>query len=157
MTDTTDRVEIDLKFAPSVTHDDVTAFVLATGWEEVLVLHKHFSETYWFKHGGAEISVSLYEVEDIKTKRVKRMLEVEVEKGSAVTEEEALNLLTIWCDILAEDMELGEPLQDSLYEIFSGKKYEMAVSAYLPYLPSSVPEDMCLHMIKCWGKCTAPR
>lgn len=124
-TDTTDRVEIDLRFDRQTTQADVTAFVAATGWEKELTLEKHFSEVYWFNHGGAEIAVSLYEVEDLASKKTCRMLEVEVEKESPINDATALNLLNLWCSVLAEDLHLGDPLHDSLYEIFSGKRYEI--------------------------------
>lgn len=126
-TDSTDRLEIDLKFAEGITHEDVAAFVKATGWEEVLELDKHFSEVYWFAHLGAEVAVSLYKVEDKATGETRQMLEVEIEKGAPVTQEEALRLLGIWCGVIAEDLGLAEPLNDSLYEIFTGQRYEMAV------------------------------
>lgn len=127
--DPTKRVEIDLKFDHTTTLDDVVSFVTATGWKHELTLIKHFSHVSWFKHGDAEMALSLYEVEDVETKIVHRMMEIEVEKGSEVSEAEALSILNTWCKALSDDFQLGEPLSDSLYEIFSGRRYEMAPRA----------------------------
>lgn len=124
-TDSTDRVEIDLTFGKKTTAEDVTAFIVATGWEHELTLLKNLSEVYWFKHGGAEVALSLYEVREEKSGLVRRMMEVEIEKGSDVDDETARRLLDIWCGVLTEDFHLGAPLADSLYEIYSGKRYEM--------------------------------
>jgi hypothetical protein len=134
-TSITDRVEIDLTFGPTTTDTDVISFLEATGWKEELWLSKHFSKVYWFKHGNAEIAVSLYEVEEFKhyphdlfgrkTGNIRRMLEVEVEKGSDVDKEAARTVLSTWCSVLTDDLGLGVPLDRSLYEIYTGKRYEL--------------------------------
>ena len=53
----TDRQEIDLRFSPETTPQDVSAFLLAAGWALEFTLQKHFSYPFWFKHGDASIVV----------------------------------------------------------------------------------------------------
>lgn len=118
-----DRLEINLGFAEATTHDDVTEFLHATGWVAEFILQKHFSHVFWFKHGEAEIAVSLYEVKRADTGETRRFLEVEVERSSDVTEEKARQLLSLWGGCAANEFELDEPMNDSLYEIYSGRRY----------------------------------
>jgi hypothetical protein len=124
----TDRIEIDLKFSHDTTENDVKAFIKATGWQHEVSLHKHFSHVYWFKHAAAKLALSLYEVEEVPAGRISRMLEIEIEKDSNITDVEANALLKMWSSVLTEDFDLGMPLDRSLYEIYTGKRYEMATS-----------------------------
>jgi hypothetical protein len=118
-----DRQEIDLTFAHSVMAEDVTAFLLAAGWEAEFTLQKHFSYPFWFKHGEASVVVSLYEVERQDTRDTRRFLEVEVEKTSQVSAEVADRLLKLWSGVLTNEFDLADPLTESLYEMYSGRRY----------------------------------
>lgn len=119
--DITDRREVDLRFDPSMTAGDVAAFLWTAGWEQDLVLSKEFSRVFWFKHSGATIAVSLYEVS--YNFDVRRFLEVEVEKTSDVSPEEAARLLRLWGGVVADEFDAGPPLDESLYEMYSGRRY----------------------------------
>jgi hypothetical protein len=119
----TDRKEVDLRFAPGTEARDVSEFLLMAGWEVEFILLKHFSRVWWFKHGDATLSVSLYEVERQDTKDTRRFLEIEVEKVSPVEPEAASNLLALWSSIIAEEFDLADPQTESLYETYSGRRY----------------------------------
>lgn len=117
------RQEINLQFAAEVSQGDVVAFLEATGWTLDFILLKHFSHVFWFKHGEATICVSLYEVERADTKETRRFLEVEIERDSEVTEATARELLDLWGGAAAHEFDLDEPMTDSLWEIYSGRRY----------------------------------
>lgn len=125
-TDITDRIEVDLTFGDGITHADVEAFLTLTGWQRELTLVKNFSRVFHFKHGGATVSVALYEVQREGGADKRRFMEVEIEKGSDVTEERARDLLTTWAGCLAEDFDLDEPMTESLYELYTGRRYVTA-------------------------------
>jgi hypothetical protein len=118
-----DREEINLRFDGQTSCIDVTTFLHATGWVHEFTLLKHFSHVFWFTHGGAKLAVSLYEVERAETKDTRRFLEVEVERESDVSEETARKLLRLWSGAAAGNFNLDEPLKESLYEIYSGRRY----------------------------------
>ncbi len=124
----TDRQEIDLRFSPETTPQDVSAFLLAAGWALEFTLQKHFSYPFWFKHGDASIVVSLYEVARQPFKS-RRFLEVEVEKESNVSDQVARNLLTLWSSYAAREFDLGDPCALSIYEMYSGRPYPNVVEA----------------------------
>jgi len=119
----TDRQEIDLTFAPLVTAADIAAFLLAAGWEVAFTLQKHFSYPFWFKHVDAHVVVSLYEVERTDTRETRRFLEIEVDKDSEVSDIAARNLLNLWASTAADEFDLGVPVDLSLYELYSGRRY----------------------------------
>jgi hypothetical protein len=118
-----DRQEINLRFDAETSRKDVMAFLEATGWALEFTLLKHFSHVFWFKHGEATVCVSLYEVSRADTKDTRRFLEVEVERDSEVTEARARNLLGVWGGAAANEFDLDEPMNDSLYEVYSGRRY----------------------------------
>lgn len=122
---TTDRVEIDLQFDGNVSQDDVTAFLVATGWQKLFTLQKD-CHIFWLEMNDVPVSVVLYDVWEIpetKPKR-KRFLEVEIDKGFQINQEKALQTLEWWRRRLADTFQVTKPMNLSLYEIYSGKKYK---------------------------------
>lgn len=124
---TVNRVEVDLKFADEVQCDDVKAFLEATGWTRAFSIMKD-CHIFFFEKTGVEVSVVLYEAARIEPKNGKlvnrrRFLEVEVEKGSKCNTEEARKILADWQRDIKRLFTVGDPVNESLYEIYSGKRY----------------------------------
>jgi len=127
----TDRVEIDLQFGPNVKGRDVPAFLKATGWKMQLWLAKD-AHIFWFSPElGITITLALYDVNrvfgNLQTfpPPSRRFLEVEIEKTSSIDEERAKNVLDSWRNALTNEFKLSQPLNLSLYEIYSGNKYRI--------------------------------
>jgi hypothetical protein len=118
-----DRVEVDLTFGSSVTTADVEAFLVASGWVPDLTLDTVFSHAFWFRHGGGTIVISLYEVQRTDCTEPRRFIEVEIEKGSDISDTIAHNLLNLWAGSIGSDLNLGDPEVESLYELYSGRRY----------------------------------
>lgn len=130
-TSTTDREEIDLKFDASCDLLDVQTFLAATGWKRVLTIFKNSVHVFFFElPGGGELSLSLYSVEKLNEKTQKRAgltrwLELEVEKGSKYDLVQCKKILNSWLDDLKKAFRLGKPVNLSLFEIYTNKRYEM--------------------------------
>ncbi len=119
-----DRVEVDLGFAADMTAEDIKTFLFMSGFRPDFTLLKHFSRVWWFQHGhNATVAVSLYEVERQDTRDTRRFLEVEVEKSSNIDPGHALVILDVWSGVLMEEFDLADPQTESLYEIYSGRRY----------------------------------
>lgn len=125
-----DRVEVDLKFHHTIKIVDVAAFLLAAGWVRTMTLFKNFVHVFWVRDNNVPISLALYEVElmDEKTRKrigTRRFLECEIDKQGPISDTEAMELLETYRGILTKKFKLKAPLTDSLYEIYSGKRYPM--------------------------------
>lgn len=122
---TRDRLEIDLKFAQGISVIDVHTFLVNTGWQEEFNLTKT-AHIFWFQEGGTHLTVVIYDVwRPYKEREFRRFIEVEAEKGSAVTVEHAKKRVNAWVKEIQAKFKLkGEALNDSLYEIYSGKRYK---------------------------------
>lgn len=125
---TRDRLEIDLHFGKKTKVADVDAFLKATGFLHVFTLVKE-AHIYWVKlTDNISATYVIYDVwregPDGKKLDVKRFIEVEAEKGSDVTSETAKRHLRVLVKGLQAQFNLAEPLNDSLYEIYSGKRYQ---------------------------------
>lgn len=120
---TRDREEIDLFFSQRTTNKDVEAFLRATGFTLAFTLRKD-SRIYWVQlTPSLEASFVLYDVWKDQETKPRRFIEVEAEKGSNVTVETAKRHVQQQVKALQGAFGLGEPLNDSLYEIYSGRKY----------------------------------
>jgi adenylate cyclase class IV len=122
---TRDRVEIDLHFGKKTQPNDVDAFLRAVGFSHVFTLIKE-AHIFWLRVSpNLILTCVLYDVwrEDEPTYR-RRFIEIEAEKGSDVSPETAKKHVRRWVNMLNNEFDLGEPLNDSLYEIYSGKRYQ---------------------------------
>jgi hypothetical protein len=123
---TADRIEIDLTFGPETTPEDVDAFLRETGWAPIVTLRK--GDVHDFKYhcvcdlGTYDVCVSLCEIANDG----RRFLEVEVEKGSAIPQPAARLALDFWKVALQKAFALGEPLNESLFELYTGQRYMTA-------------------------------
>lgn len=126
----TNREEIDLLFAPGISLPDVTSFLDATGWKRLFTLLKSDVHSFWFPLEWGHVNVAMYTVERLNEKTRKhelrkRFVEVEVEKGSDITLDASTGVLTSWKHWLDNQFAIGEPLNVSLYEIYSGQSYKL--------------------------------
>jgi hypothetical protein len=127
-TSTRDRQEIDLFFSARTPHDSVGAFLRATGYKLAFRLIKDNIYIIWTKPTpNITLVYCIYDVwnEDEGRRHAKRFVEVEVAKGSNVQPETAKRYLREAVDEMRKAFKpyLGEPLNESLWEIFSGKRY----------------------------------
>lgn len=124
---TRDREEIDLYFSDKSAVKDVQAFLAATGFEKEFKLVKT-AHIFWLNWNGVELSIVIYDVwreENGKKEMERRYIEVEAEKGSEATVAFAKKTVNEWVHILRSNYSLREPLNESLYEIYSGKRYQL--------------------------------
>lgn len=128
---TTSRQEIDLRFSDSTTVEDVEKFLGATGWAPLFTVTKDchiFSFSSRQERPGVEVVI--YDVwcryNDGSDTALRRFVEVEISKADS-NHPKAMATLGEWKQkITAFLYPLGgdkKPLPESLYEIFSGKKY----------------------------------
>jgi len=119
-----DRKEVDLRFAPETTVADVVSFLKYTGWTKLFTIRKS-ADIYWVEDKKAVLTVSLYDAYNVESPKItKRFLEIEVEKGTTPTIEEAKVILDTWEKKIESHFDMGTPCTYSLYEYFSGKKYK---------------------------------
>lgn len=123
-----DRLEINLRFEKNTSPNEVEAFLQATGWTKAFTLMKS-AQIFNYDYGPVHVSVVRYEVGQVldtgEVVKFRHFIEVEVEGTSKLTErEKSLHLLS-WCANLRGALGLSEPLNQSLYEIYSGKRYQM--------------------------------
>lgn len=126
-----DRVEIDLRFSAETSVNDVTVFLQASGWKRLFTLFKDGTHVFWFQVPGGIVSVAEYAVEklDEETQRCvdhRKFIEIEVEKGSSMSMDEAKTTLEKWRRLVSRTFNLTAPLNVSLYEMYSGRTYKTA-------------------------------
>lgn len=125
------RVEIDLEFAVGTQIEDVTKFLVTSGFKKTVVVYKEKCHVFWYEEDGANLTLSLYAVRQLNEKTKKcgpshHFVEVEVEKNSNISNESAIVLLEKWKNELMHVFELAKPTNLSLYELFSGCRYKKA-------------------------------
>jgi hypothetical protein len=123
---TTNRVEVDLRFDTKTKKEDVEAWLLASGWTFEFELSKR-ATIFWYGFEDYAMTVVAYSIDFEGV--TSRFLELEIEKGSDVSITGAKELLNLWKSRIMKALPgvLGEPLNDSLYELYSGKKYALAL------------------------------
>lgn len=126
---TWNRLEINLHFANDTTLDDVTKFLLASGWKKCLSLIKEAHIFFFELVGKPKVSVVTYDV-GRKKEGVDglvenyRFIEVEIENGNISTQE-AKAYLDEWRREITKWFKIKPPLNLSLFEIYTGKRYSM--------------------------------
>lgn len=127
-----DRLEINLRFEAGTGVTAVDAFLQATGWTKAFKLCKD-AHIFWFKKGQEHATLVVYSVGketiengEIKLVECRRFVEIEIEASSGLESRAAKDALRRWRKQLLEAFpDLGDPLNDSLYEIYSGKRYQL--------------------------------
>lgn len=125
---TTNRLEIDLRFASDTTSMDVEAFLLASGWKQEFVLFKECDIFRFLDfEDGCGVDVVYYTVGKLKEDKLidkRSFIEIEIEKGSDLNSTRCHQVLEGWASAARDSFgsRLLKPMNKSLYEIFSGKK-----------------------------------
>ncbi len=127
----TDRAEVDLKFGPDHSVKDVTEFLRISGWKRLFTLFKDQCHVFFFEEKDAKVTLAYYGVERLnertqKCEGLRHFVEVEIEKGSKLSDRDAMALLQKWRTRLEKTLCLGAPLKQSLFEIYSNRTYAMA-------------------------------
>lgn len=122
-----DRQEVDARFAPDTSAQEVRELLLMIGFKEVFNITKT-AYIFWIKRGKHNVSVVIYDVyknEDAKQLDKRRLIEVEIEKGSDITVETARKNLQQWVDEIKGVFKVSEPMNESLYEIYGKRQYKL--------------------------------
>jgi hypothetical protein len=117
-----DRVEINLRFSPKVTVADVETFLGATGYERLFTLRKSYVDVFDFEREGYKMEAALYtvgRVDEWGTSGDKSFLEFEIKPGDDMDKETALEILSVWGGWATVNLDVGNPLNLSLFEQFS--------------------------------------
>lgn len=121
-----DRLEVDLHFAQGTRPPDVEAWLMQAGFRRAFTLTKT-AHIFWFRQKRHHVTVVIYDVwrvgEDGERLDERRFIEVEAEKGSEVSVEAAKRHLRAWVSMIDCEFDVGEPSNESLWEIYSGKRY----------------------------------
>ena len=114
------RKEVNLALAPEVSPHDVAAFMELIGFKRVLPLYKT-CDIFFIEDGGGSVDIVWYKITKSK---IPPKIFVEVEVGGLPTNK-SRKLLAKWKGIMKDLYGLtdDEISPDSLYEIYSGKKY----------------------------------
>lgn len=124
---TRDRLEIDLRFDPTTTIDDVTKFLEATGWKQKFRVFKN-CHIFWFEDRNPGVEAVLYSVRctlpNGKETRERSFVEFEIHKAQS-NHPQALTILKDWETSARSAFDFGKTMNLSLYEIFSGSRYGM--------------------------------
>lgn len=118
-----ERTEVNIKIDPTTTNEDVVQFMYMMGYVQEIRLDKPDCAVYSFHNGDAEVEVALYTVGhggQPGDKLVDPRTFVEVEVSGEMDQEKAVELLDEWKAFLQETFKLGEPLNKSLFEMYSG-------------------------------------
>lgn len=122
--DIRDRIEIDLFLDESVKEETVAAFVEVMGLKEHFTILKE-SQIYHYCLENCTIVMALYDV--IHMGKIRRFLEIEIDKESGISDEKAAELLQGWIDNAQVALGVGDPLNQSLYEMYAPRD-----ALYLP-------------------------
>lgn len=124
-----DRHEVDLPLDPSVRSYDAIAFLELGGWKRLFSIEK--TSFIWHLEpnllGGGDhgVCIALYDVYDTNQPEhdggTDRFLEIEIEKNSRCTHERSVEALAGWVKELQAALQLGEPLNQSLLEMYRPK------------------------------------
>ncbi len=139
-----DRNEVDMPIADYVPEADVTAFLLATGWELYFQIEK-MSYIWRVINPTYTAVIALYDVFKLGPDGfTDRYLEVEIEKDSVCTDTEGKTFLEAWNKKLEWRLDIGKPLNTSLLEMYGPKP--LLTKEVLDKLSTS--DDLVAAMIK---------
>jgi hypothetical protein len=125
-----DRHEIDLPIREDQSPETVRDFLLMTGWERLFAISKnsfiwHLRPRYGAGATGPLACLAVYDVLDQSLPEHEagwdRYVEIEIEKDAGITHQTALTELGLWVQELRVFLNLGEPINQSLQEIYAPK------------------------------------
>ncbi|MDE2425599.1 MAG: hypothetical protein KGO96_06795 [Elusimicrobia bacterium] len=103
--------------------EDVSDFLELLGFKKSLKIYKT-SDIYYFQEKSIIFSVVFYTIK-CKGFADKQFIEIEVEKDDKIPIKNALEFLSEIKKPIMELFKLKEPINKSLYEIYTGKKYKL--------------------------------
>ena len=114
------RKEVNVKISEEATPLDVSAMFKLLGFKQEFAIYKS-CDILFVKDKNAEVSIVWYKVTK-SGDRLRTFMEVEVDW---VPQKESVRILNKWTKIVEHLFKLGPEhvSPDSLYEIFSGKRY----------------------------------
>jgi hypothetical protein len=143
VTSTRDRLEIDLPLATGTQPIDIDGFLCASGFKRAFTIVKE-GHVYWTRLSKSlEASIVYYTCWEVDISKreagtiaiaetlppvhgsIHTFIEIEAEKGSAVSQKTAERRIQEQVKIFREEFGLDKPVNKSLYEIYSGKPYAM--------------------------------
>lgn len=121
----TNRVEVDIPLAASVTEADVEAFLAATGWKPEVKLYKQSTVFYL---GNVIIAHYTVTTDPREKTGLRSFIEVELDKKQMEGFDGAEENLQSWATWMANAFPSfpRKPVSQSLYEMYSGKQYQLA-------------------------------
>ena len=122
---TRDRFEIDWKIDERTKTEDIAPLLEALGFGHILTIVKEARIFLIKLTANANATFVVYDVwKEEKGSEVlgtrKRFIEVEIEKGSNISVDTAKKHLNTWTQKIQAHFKLDEPLNQSLFEIYSG-------------------------------------
>jgi adenylate cyclase class IV len=120
-----DRVEVNVRLDPRTETETVEALLRAVGFKNDVALAKR-SHVYRLEVGGGATAVIAFYVVDKVGANIppRAFIEVEIEQDDNVPQAQAEALLDLFRDAFTFRFMLKEPLNESLYEMYSGRTYE---------------------------------
>lgn len=124
------RKEVDLRFAPDIQAEDVRQFVTAVGFQPHVRIYKK-SHIFWV----GPLTVVLYDCQgeapvdggSATVLKQYRIIEVEAEKDSDLDRRASVEAVeSMVMEMRGADLPLGKLISESLYELFTGRRYKMA-------------------------------
>lgn len=114
-----DRREVDLWVGPQ-DEADVTAMVDLLGGNKLFSIKKEY-HVWMLRKGGFHVCLALYDVSYPDGKDKRRFLEVEIEKDSKCSGFDGGIELRKWELAVKAAMAVGEPINQSLFEMYGSK------------------------------------
>ena len=119
------RIEQNIDLIPDCKQKDFEKFLELISFKKVFSLYKK-AVIVWIDYKEVEFTVSLYNVKDIKKQKSSRtFFEIEVESSNNLSDVKAENILYEFTETLKDQFKLKQPLNLSLYEIYSNKMYKV--------------------------------
>lgn len=120
---TLNRLEVDLMFANGQKVEDVETFLEASGWKRSFGLFKH-ADIFYFDDCPVPMTIVYYKVcrIDPNERDWRYFVEIEAAKGSSATVKESMAAVDEWRHVLQKSFRLGDPVNESLWEIYTGKR-----------------------------------
>jgi hypothetical protein len=122
--DLLDRNEVDVWLRKDTRPEDIETFLDRTGWKALFTINKYYTVFHLKSSSGPGniICLALYDTHDGNPENKKRFLEVEVERDSVCTSAQGRAILKKWISSVRARFGLGEPSNQSLFELYMPKK-----------------------------------
>jgi len=119
--DLLDRHEVDLFLRADAKPEDVETFLERTGWKPLFTINKQYTVIHLRSSSGPEniVCLAIYDVWADSRTQARRFLEVEIERDSECTTAQGRAALKKWVAAVQAGFGIGEPVNRSLFELYS--------------------------------------